>query len=86
LTGKDRFCPAFLFSVVQKGLAALLNVSAYCGAWNNTLLALNFFTLLKKGDGIDLKCPVCSGKLDFDMKLKAVQCHDCGWHKILYKK
>jgi DNA-directed RNA polymerase subunit RPC12/RpoP len=50
------------------------------------LLALSSFMLLKKGDGIDLKCPVCSGKLDIDMKLKAARCHSCGWHKILYGK
>jgi hypothetical protein len=29
-----------------------------------------------------LKCPVCSGKLDFDMKLKLACCHSCGWEKI----
>lgn len=29
-----------------------------------------------------MKCPVCSGKLDFNLKNKSATCHTCGWHKI----
>jgi primosomal protein N' len=32
-----------------------------------------------------VKCPVCSGKLDIDMKQKSAKCHTCGWRKILGK-
>jgi len=31
-----------------------------------------------------LRCPVCSGKLDFNLKLRSATCHTCGWNKILF--
>ena len=29
-----------------------------------------------------LKCPVCNGKLDFNLKVRSATCHTCGWNKI----
>ncbi len=29
-----------------------------------------------------MKCPVCSGKLDFNLRNRSATCHSCGWHKI----
>ena len=31
-----------------------------------------------------LKCPVCGGKLAFNMKVKSATCHTCGWNKVLF--
>ena len=31
---------------------------------------------------VKMKCPVCSSKLSFDMKLKKASCSTCGWTKI----
>jgi len=33
-----------------------------------------------------LKCPVCEGKLDFDLRVKSATCHTCGWKKIFIKQ
>jgi len=33
-----------------------------------------------------MKCPVCGGKLDVDMKRKHVKCHNCGWNRNLETK
>jgi len=30
-----------------------------------------------------LKCPVCSDKLDVDVKLRTFVCHGCGWEKAV---
>jgi len=26
-----------------------------------------------------MKCPVCSGKLDFNFRIRLITCHTCGW-------
>jgi hypothetical protein len=39
--------------------------------------------LLVFGEGLGLKCPICSKKLDFDGKLKSAVCHSCGWRKVI---
>ncbi len=31
-----------------------------------------------------MKCPVCGGKLDFNLKVKSATCHTCGWNRILF--
>ncbi len=28
-----------------------------------------------------MKCPVCSGKLDFNLKIRSAACHTCGWKR-----
>gem|GEM_PF-5253700 len=28
-----------------------------------------------------MKCPVCRGKLDIDLKQRVAECHTCGWSK-----
>ena len=33
-----------------------------------------------------MKCPVCNGKLDFDIKVGSATCHTCGWKKSLLSK
>ena len=33
-----------------------------------------------------LKCPVCGGKLDFNLKAKSACCHACGWENRLFSK
>jgi DNA-directed RNA polymerase subunit RPC12/RpoP len=35
---------------------------------------------------VNVKCPVCSDKLDVDIKLKSVKCHGCGWNKTLNRQ
>ena len=29
-----------------------------------------------------MKCPVCGGKLDFNLKVSSATCHTCGWTRI----
>ena len=31
-----------------------------------------------------MKCPVCGGKLDFDLKVGTATCHTCGWKRIVF--
>ena len=39
---------------------------------------------LRKEWIITLKCPVCSGKLDFSLRHRSATCHTCGWKRIIF--
>jgi DNA-directed RNA polymerase subunit RPC12/RpoP len=43
-------------------------------------------TLARRKETALLKCPVCSGKLDIDVKRKIAICHTCGWEKLFKLK
>jgi hypothetical protein len=45
-----------------------------------SFLFVNVVLKLRK-EILILKCPVCSGKLDFNLKVRSATCHTCGWNK-----
>ena len=58
----------------------------YIAKFEITILLVFQHVSLRKEKATNMKCPVCSDKLDIDIKLKSAQCHSCGWNKIFKVK